>query len=445
MTKWYRPQLTPTQYLLSGFFLIIWIGAILLNHPISSSDGNSIGILNALFTSTSAVCLTGLAVVDTGSTFSLIGQIFLLILVQIGGLGFMTFAALFAVLLKKKIGLRSRLLIQQSTQSISSQGMVRLVKRILFVAVCLEGLGTILLTAWWLPEYGLAKAFYHALFHSISAFNNAGFSLWSDSMMGHVGDPVVNLIIMSLFFIGGMGFLVILDIWHKRKWRPLTLQSKIILSGSLVLTILGVIVVTGLEYTNPKTLGSMDTSHKLWGGFFQGITPRSAGFNSIAIHDMKPSTQFFLIILMFIGAGSGSTGGGIKINTAAVLLVAVWSLIRGNEDVQLFKRRIGLPNIFQALAVVVIAASLVLLITFALSITEKPETDFLTILFEATSAVSTVGLSMGLTTELSPAGKVLLILAMYIGKLGTLTAAYALAKKQLSSRFRYPQEKVLIG
>lgn len=445
MSKWYRPQLTPTQYLLLGFFLIILIGAILLNLPISSSDGKSIGILNALFTSTSAVCLTGLTVVDTGSAFSLVGQIFLLLLVQVGGLGFMTFAALFAVLLKKKIGLRSRLLIQQSTQSISSRGMVRLVQKILIVAICLEGLGTILLTVWWAPEYGWKTAFYYGLFHSISAFNNAGFSLWSNSMMGHVGDPVVNIIITSLFFVGGMGFLVILDIWHKRKWHPLTLQSKIILAGSLILTIIGVVVVTGLEYTNPKTLGNLDFSHKLWGGFFQGITPRSAGFNTIDIQDMRPSSQFFLILLMFIGAGSGSTGGGIKINTAAVLLLAVWSLIRGREDVQVYKRRIELTNILQALAVVVIAASLVLLITFALSMTEKPDTDFLTLLFEATSAVSTVGLSMGLTPELSPAGKVLLIIAMYIGRLGTLTAAYALAKKHLSSRYRYPQEKVLIG
>lgn len=443
MSKW-KFRLSPTRTLFLGFFIIIMIGSLLLSLPISSADGNRISYIDSLFTATSAMTLTGLTVLNIGSQFSLFGQIILLVLIQIGGLGFMTFAVLFALLLGKRIGLRSRLLIQEATRAVSTRGMVRLVQQIILVSFSLELLATLILTLHWKTEYGWDSAFYKAIFHSIAAFNNAGFSLWPNSLIDHVNDPVVILLIAFLSLIGGLGFFVISDFWNKRRWLTLSLHSKIVLSGSLFLTIVGFIIVFMFEYKNPNTLGQLDHADKVFAAFFQGVVPRSSGFNSLETQALEPSTQLIMIVLMFIGAGSGSTGGGIKITTATILLLAVWTIVRGRQDVQIFHRRISSQNVMQALVVIVISIGLIILLTLALTLTEENK-NFLQILFEATSAASTVGLSMGLTPELSNAGKVMIACAMFIGKLGTLSAAYALANRSYPSKFRYPEEKVMIG
>jgi trk system potassium uptake protein len=439
-------NLTTYRTILLGFAVPILIGAILLNLPLSSSTGKSVGWLNALFTSTSAVSVTGLVVLDTGTAFSHFGQIVIIFLIQIGGLGFMTFGVLIAVALGKKINLKERLLIQQSTNAVSTQGVVRLSLSIFLIALIIETLGAVLLTIRWMDELGLKRALYYGAFHSISAFNNAGFGLWSDSLSRYVGDPIVNIVITLLFILGGIGFTVILDLYRKRRWRKLSLHSKIVLITSGSLSILGFLVIFTIEIFNPLTFGSLSWTERLWAGYFQGVVTRTAGFNSIDIASMMTASQFFMIFLMFIGASSGSTGGGIKTSTFAVLVLSLITIVKGKEDVQLLKRRISLETVLRSLAVMTVSVGVVILAVFLLTITERSlQKKFMDVLFEVTSAFGTVGLSMGLTPELSPLGKWIIIFTMYIGRLGPLTLAFALSQKTEKQKYRLPEEKVLIG
>lgn len=439
-------KLTTSRIILLGFALPILLGTILLSLPISSSTGRSVGWLDALFTSTSAVCVTGLVVLDTGTAFSHFGQLIILLLIQIGGLGFMTFGVVIAVIMGKRIGLKERLLIQQSTNAITTQGVVRLSLRIFLIAFIFETLGAILLTLRWANELGIAKALYYGVFHSVSAFNNAGFSLWSDSLSRYVGDPMVNIVISLLFIIGGIGFIVILDLWDKKRWKELSLHTKLVLLTSGFLCIAGFLVIFVIELFNPETFGTLSWNERIWAGYFQGVVPRTAGFNSIDIGAMLPASQFFMIFLMFIGASSGSTGGGIKTTTFAVLLLSVVSTIRGKRDVQLFHRRISQDIIFRSLAVMTISLGIVVGAAFLLTITEYPhQRDFLSLLFETTSAFGTAGMSMGATPDLSPIGKYIIIGTMYIGRLGPLTIAFALSQKSVEQKYRYPEDKLLIG
>lgn len=439
-------HLTSSRLILLGFAFPIVLGAILLALPISSSTGTGVGWLNALFTSTSAVCVTGLVVLDTGTDFSLFGQIVIMCLIQVGGLGFMTFSVLIAVVLGKKIGLKNRLLIKESTNSLSTQGVVKLSLGIFLIAFIIELMGAALLIIRWNEELGLGQAVYYGVFHSISSFNNAGFSLWTDSLSRYVGDPLVNIVITLLFIIGGLGFTVVLDVWKHRRWTKLSLHSKIVLSTSGFLCLTGFLVIFIIELFNTHTFGSLTWAERMWAGYFQGVVTRTAGFNTINIAEMMTASQFFMIFLMFIGASSGSTGGGIKTNTFAVLLFTLISIIRGKQDVEILNRRIPQSIILRSLAVMVISVGVVILATFVLTISEHSlQKDFMEVLFEVTSAFGTVGLSMGLTPELSPLGKGIIILTMYIGRLGPLTLAFALSQRMFKQKYRLPEEKVLIG
>lgn len=438
--------LTSSRIILLGFAMAIIVGTILLAMPISSSSEESVGLLNALFTSTSAVCVTGLVVLDTGSDFTQFGQIVIMILIQIGGLGFMTFGVLIAIVLGKRIGLKERLLIQQSTNSLSSQGVVRLSLGIFLIAFIVETLGATLLAIRWAADLGVERAIYYGVFHSISSFNNAGFGLWPDSLSRYVGDPIVNIVISAQFIIGGIGFMVILDVFRKRKWINLTLHSKVVLMSSGVLALSGFLFIFFIESFNTDTFGALTWSERLWAGYFQGVVTRTAGFNSIDIASMMTASQFFMIFLMFIGASSGSTGGGIKTTTISVLLLTVFSIVKGREEVHLLKRRIPLDIILRSLAIIIISLGIVLVATFALTISEQSlQKDFMEVLFEVTSAFGTVGLSMGLTTELSPLGKIIIIIIMFIGRLGPLTMAFALSQRRNKLKYRYAEEKILIG
>lgn len=441
-------KLSTPRIILIGFAITILIGTILLALPISSTSGESIGILDAFFTSTSAVCVTGLIVVDTPSAFTTFGEIIIMLLIQIGGLGFMTFGVIVALILGKKIGIKERLLIQQSTNAFTTQGVVRLSISIFLIAFIVETISALILALRWMGEYGFVRALYYGVFHSISAFNNAGFALWPDSLMRYVGDPVVNIVITFLFIVGGLGFTVIIDIFRIRKWQGLSLHSKIVIAVSASLLVVGPIVIFLIEFTNPKTFGDLSLSEKIWAGYFQGVVPRTAGFNTLDIASMMTASQFFIIFLMFIGASSGSTGGGIKTNTVALLILSVLSTVRGKGDVQIFNRRISTELVLRSLAVIIISILVVLIATFLLVITESDPNnsyDFMTILFEATSAFGTVGLSMGLTFDLSPLGKIIIIITMFVGRLGPLTLALALAQRNFTQPYRYPEEKILIG
>jgi trk system potassium uptake protein TrkH len=437
-------QLSVHEWIILGFAAIIVVGGLLLTLPIASATGERVGLLDALFTATSAVCVTGLIVVDTASTFSMFGEIVLLVLIQIGGLGFMTFGVVIAILLGKKIGIKERLLIQESTKSTSVQGLVKLSLNIFMIAFLFEVIASIILTIRWHAELGLGRAIYYAVFHSISAFNNAGFALWPDSMGRYMGDPVINLVISMLFIIGGIGFTVLIDLYKNRRWKKLSLNSKIVLLTSTLLTLSGFFVLFILELLNPAG-SSLTWGERVWVAYFQGVAPRSGGFTTFDISQFLTASQFFMIALMFIGGSSGSTAGGIKTNTFMVLVLAMYSSIRGRESVHVFDRRVANDVVLRALAVIIISLGAVIVVAFLLTITERQNHDFIVLLFEATSAFATVGLSLGVTSELTWMGKVIVMITMFAGRLGPLTLAYALARRKREMKIGYPEEKVLIG
>jgi trk system potassium uptake protein TrkH len=309
-----------------------------------------------------------------------------------------------------------------------------------------EILGALLLTLRWASHLGIKNAMYYGVFHSISAFNNAGFGLWPDNLSRYVGDPLVNVVISVLFITGGIGFTVILDVFRKRSWKRLALHSKLVLVTSGVLCLLGFLGIFLIELFNSTTFGPLSWSERFWASYFQGVVTRTAGFNTIDIARMLPASQFFMIILMFIGASPGSTGGGIKTSTFMVLALTIAAIVKGQRDTELMGRRIPQSIILRSLAIMVISVIVVISATFLLTITEHElNRDFLALLFEAVSAFGTVGLSMSLTPELSVMGKLIITLVMYIGRLGPLTLVLALAHKSDKQKYRYPEEKIMIG
>jgi trk system potassium uptake protein len=445
MTK-RRVFLDPPKILVLGFATLILIGTSLLTIPIATVDGHGLSFLNALFTATSATCVTGLVVVDTGSTFTIFGQLVILSLIQIGGLGFMTFATFFFFLLGKKISLKDRLLLQESLNNLSIEGIVRLVKRVLIFTAVIEIVGGIILSIRFAFDMPVGKAIYYGFFHSISNFNNAGFDLMGEfrSLTPYVADPTVTLTVCALITIGGIGFIVMNEVYEYRDTHRLSVHTKVVLATSLILTVGGAILIFLFEFGNDKTLQPLSPLGKVLGALFQSVTNRTAGSNTLNIPDLTHPTLFLTIFLMFVGASPGSTGGGIKTTTFATLLGTVWSQVKGKEDVVLFRRRILTEIIFKALTVTVSGLFLVMVITMLLTITEVGK-DFLMILFEATSAFATVGLSMGLTPELSPTGQILIIFTMFAGRVGPLTVAFAIAMRRKPDPYRHPKGKIMIG
>ncbi len=436
----------PPKILVLGFGAIILIGASLLTLPISTVDGKGLTFINALFTATSATAVTGLVVVDTGTTFTVFGQLVILSMIQVGGLGFMTFATLFAFLLGKRISLKERILLQESLNNLSMEGVVRLAKRILIFTAVIELTGAMLLSIRFSFVMPIGKAIYFGIFHSISLFNNAGFDIMGGfrSLTSYVQDPVVNLTVDALIVLGGIGFIVLNELFEYRQVRKLSLHTKVVLLTTAVLIIAGTIGIFVLEYTNPKTLKPLSFLGKILAASFQSITPRTAGANTLNIGDMTQSSLFLIIFLMFVGASPGSTGGGIKTTTFITLIGAVWSQIRGKEDVIFYRQRIVYETIYKALTVTISGLFIVMLTTMLLTITE-PGKDFLMILFEATSAFGTVGLSMGLTPDLSPIGRLIITFAMFAGRVGPLTIAFAVTIRRNPDAFRYPKGKIMIG
>ncbi|WP_338447781.1 TrkH family potassium uptake protein [Niallia oryzisoli] len=440
-------HLDPPKVLVLGFLTVILIGAVLLTLPIATEDQKGLSFLNALFTSTSATCVTGLVVVDTGDTFSLFGELVILILIQIGGLGFMTFATLIFLLLGKKISLKERLVLKEAFNNLSLAGVVQLVRRLFIFTALFEIAGGLILGIRFSFDMPIGKAFYYGFFHAISNFNNAGFDLMGEfrSLTPYVEDPIVVLTVCSLITIGGLGFIVLNELFDYRKTHRLSVHTKIVLMTTLILTTGSTILIFIFEFGNPKTLGPLSEIGKVLGSLYQAVTPRTAGSNTLPIGDLTHSTLFLITFLMFIGGGSGSTAGGIKITTFAVLLATVWSQIKGKEDVVLFKRRIVTETILKSMTVAVSGMSIVIVITMMLSITERQGLDFMYYLFEAASAFGTVGLSMGLTPELSSIGRILIVFTMFAGRLGPLTVAFAIAKRRNPDAFRHPKGNIMIG
>lgn len=440
-------QLNPAQILVLGFALIIFIGGLLLSTPFVTQTGESTGFLKALFTSTSAVCVTGLAVVDTGTHWNMAGQIIILSLIQIGGLGIMTMATSVALIVGRKISLRSRLIMQEALNQFTIQGVVRLTKYIIFTTLLIEGIGAFFLAMNFIPQYGVSKGIFFGIFHSISAFCNAGFDLIGHgrSLTPYTENLSVNFIVMSLIILGGLGFTVIIDFFRVRSYKKLTLHSKIVIIMTVVLILVGFILFFLMEYDNPNTMGGLSLKGKLTASMFQSVTTRTAGFNTIPLDQMYDSSKLLTILLMFIGGSPGSTAGGMKTTTVALVILLIVSVVKGRQDVEFSKRRISKDNVNRALTVVGVGMCLGFVVSFLLTITEKGS-DFMAVLFEAISALGTVGLSLGYTSSLSPLGQIIIIFTMFAGRVGALTIVLALAAKQENKALiRYPESKVSVG
>lgn len=436
-------ELNPPRVLALGFGSLILIGAILLNLPIATKGGESIGITNALFTSASAVCVTGLVVVNTAEFWSLFGKIVILILIQIGGLGVMTMATAGALIIGKRITLKERLVIKEQLNQKSMSGLVRLTIYVLLSTFAIEGIGAILLSIRFIPIYGVGKGIWFSVFHSISAFCNAGFDITGNSMVPFAGDISINMVISLLVILGGIGFSVFIDITKNRRLKKFNIHTKMVLTITSILLVIGMLAFLIIEFNNPNTIGNMSGMNKILSSFFQSVVPRTAGFNSVDMGSILDTTTFFMIILMFIGGSPGSTAGGVKTTTMGTLILTTMNIIRGNRDVVIYKKRINEDVINRALAIIVVSMVLIIVVASILTITE--EFIFLDVLFETTSAFATVGLSRGITPDLSSMGKVIIILTMYAGRVGPLTMAFAFAQKNKAKKYRYAEGNIIVG
>jgi trk system potassium uptake protein TrkH len=441
-------KLTPYQILVLGFAGLIVGGALLLMTPMASATGQQLSFLDALFTATSAVCVTGLVVVDTGTYFSVFGQLVIISLIQAGGLGIMAMATLMAILIGKRIKFRERLVMQEALNHLTVSGVVRLTRYLIKTTLLIEFIGGTILAVRWYDDLG-PKGIYFGYWHAISSFCNAGFDLFGSvtgkfsSATGYVDDITVNLVVTLLIIIGGIGFTVIADVWTNRSFSKLSLHSKVVLITTLVLIVFGTLVIFLLEYNNANTLAALSWKGKILASYFQSVTTRTAGWNTVDIGRLTDATLFFMVLFMFIGASPASTGGGIKTSTAAVLAAAIWALIRGRNDAELFERRITYSIIYKAFSVMLISAVLVIFVTMMLSISENQ--PFIKLLFETTSAFGTVGLSTGITPTMTSTGKLWLIFTMFAGRVGPVTLALALALKHRKGNIQYPEGKMIIG
>jgi trk system potassium uptake protein TrkH len=436
-----KKNLTPAQYLVSGYFVIIMLGSLLLMLPVATTDGQGLGTIDAVFTATSATCVTGLIVVNTKEAFTIFGSTVIMFLIQIGGLGIMSMSTLFAFVVGKKISLKERLIIQEDLNQYQISGMVRLVQYLLGFTFAIEGTAAAILFLRFSQDYPFWRSIYLSIFHAVSAFNNAGFDLFGNSLEGFTGDITVNFVIMALIILGGIGFGVMMEAYNRIKFKKTTLQTKIVILMTLVLLVFGTLIFFILEYNN--TLGGLPFLDKTLGAMFLSVTPRTAGFNTVPTGALKQSSLFLIIILMFIGASPGSTGGGIKTTTFVVILVTMKNMITGKEDMEIYNRRFEKQIIYKAFTITMLAAGLIILVTTLLLIIE--DFQFIDALFETVSAFGTVGLSTGITGQLSEISRVLITVTMFAGRVGPLTLAVAIGEKQRKGIYHYPTEKIMVG
>ena len=433
-----------------GFLAVILLGTVLLALPAASRNGKGIGLFDSLFTATSAVCVTGLVAVDTGTTFSLFGQVILLVLIQVGGLGFMVFATMIMVALGRKISIRGRMLIRESMNGSSLSDLGRLTWLYLLLALGFELVGTAVLSIRFVPLFGWKHGIWMALFHAVSAFCNAGFDLFGNyaSLTAFSGDPLVLLTVAVLIILGGLGFAVILETLRNRQgFRNLSLHTRIVLVTTLSLVLTGTIFYWLAERTNAETLAGCGEGEKVLNAFFQSVTMRTAGFNSFDLSRFRDGSKLFSSVLMMIGASPASTGGGIKTTTFAALVLLMLSVVRGENEVNVARRRLSGDITRRALAVSVLFLTTLVMGTLVISFIENGRFPLEDILFEASSAMGTVGVSAIGTPALHPASRAVLLPMMFLGRVGPLTLAFAVAKRQgkLKPLSKYPEERIMIG
>ncbi|MBQ6786118.1 MAG: Trk family potassium uptake protein [Lachnospiraceae bacterium] len=442
-----KKKQSTTRTIAFGFAMIILVGALLLTLPIATRTGE-VDFLTSLFTATSATCVTGLIVADTYQNWTTFGQIVIISMIQLGGLGFMTVGVYISVLLKKKIGLQERESIHESVNTLETAGVVRLVKKIVQGTFIIEGIGAILLATRFIPRFGWRRGIYYSIFHAISAFCNAGFDLMGiegeySSLVAFEGDIVVNVVVMLLILTGGIGFIVWDDIqrnkWHFKKYL---LHSKIVLTSTVIITAVTTALFLIFEYNH--TLQDMSAVEKLLGEAFCSVTPRTAGFNTVDTAALSEAGKLLTMILMFIGGSPGSTAGGAKTTTIVVLVCYAIAMIRSHEDINLFGRRLTADVVKKANAVVMINLTLSLIVAMII-MAMQPMLSGTDVMFEVLSAINTVGMTTGITRDLNMIARMLVIILMYCGRLGSLSFALVFAQKNTTNSVRQPQEKIIVG
>ncbi len=445
-------RISPTSIIVFGFMIFILIGGLILALPFSTVAGKSVGFTNALFTATSAVCVTGLNVVDTNTTYNVFGKIIIMLLIQVGGLGIMSLYTIFAMLTGKHMGLRERLTIQESISNFNLKGVFNTFRYIMMITFIIEGIGALLFATQLIPKYGLVVGAGKSIFQAISAFCNAGFDLFGStnakfvSLTGMNNNYVMLLTTAFLIIIGGLGFIVWNDVFFNKRFSTLTLHTKLVLLMTGFLLIAGTVSFHYLESNNMLTFGRMDNVTNWVNAFFQSVTCRTAGFNSVPIDKMYDTSNFISIILMFIGAAPGSTGGGVKVTTVSVILLAVFSFTKGEEDLQIFKNRIPQSVVIKSISIIVLSFMVVSVSTIVLLINNQG-VRFLQAIYESTSAFGTVGLTMGITPALHTISKYAIIITMFLGRVGPLTAmvVFVSLQKNKKSKWRYMEGKIVVG
>ncbi|MFA5104218.1 MAG: TrkH family potassium uptake protein [Candidatus Margulisiibacteriota bacterium] len=424
-----------------SFLAVITLGAVLLCLPVSSANGTFTSFLDAYFTANSATCVTGLACLDTGTHFSLFGKLVILFLIQVGGLGYMTFSTFFMVFFRRKMFISEKLMMQEALNVYSAEDVINVLKKIFSIVFLIEGIGAMALFFRWLPEFGIKKAAFYGGFHAVSAFCNAGLSLFTNfsSFSAYRGDITVNLIITTLIILGGLGFLVITDIVQNRRF---SLHSKIVVYTTLFLILLGTLTIFAIEFNHNTTLGLFGNSQKLLASYFQSVTTRTAGFNTIPLAGLRNATKLLMMGLMFIGASPGGTGGGIKTTTFILICATIWATLHESKNTVMFERKIPAETVRKAFAVFFLSISLVAGAIFLLNAIEP--FSLMEIAFETFSAFGTVGLSLGITPFLSSWGKVIIIAVMFIGRVGTLSFLMGLSNENRKPNLKYPKEGISI-
>ena len=438
-------KLTAAQIIIIGFFLLVFIGGLLLTLPISSQSGSFTSFEDAMFTSVSAGCVTGLTVQNTGAYWSLFGQIVIIILIQVGGLGFMTLAVMLSIFVRRQITPRERVVVAQSLGLSGAGGMVRLVKRILLGTLIIEGSGAAVLASQFIPEFGVVKGIGLGLFHSISAFCNAGFDLL-DSLNGYRENYVVGITLMLLIVLGGIGFIVWDDVVNLiKKHKRMSVYSRIVIITTVIFIVVGALFIAVFEWNNPETIGNMPVSDKIFHSFFQSITTRTAGFDIIMNYKMTDSAQLVCLFLMLIGGASGSCAGGVKVGSFAVIVLAVRGFAAGKTEISVYNRRLSSETISRAMTI--FAINLTAGATGGLLVSIIDRVPLLSALYETISAISTVGLSLALSPELSLASHIIVMLLMFFGRVGILTVTFSIMLRQAkrSSCITYPDANMLIG
>ena len=444
-----RSRLTPPQLLALVYAVGVLLGAALLHLPGVQRPDADLSSVDLLFTATSAICITGLTVADTGEAFTRFGQVLILLLVQVGGLGILTFGTVFAFMTGRRLNFTERQHLVAQLNALDVGSVLGLVRTILLYTFVTEAAGSALLALRFVPQFGWGEGLYQAAFHAVSAYNNGGFVVLAGGLAPYAQDPLVCLTLAGLVILGGLGFLVQLNVvahLRNRRRSRLLVYSKLTLLTTAVLLTLGTLVLLGLEWHNPRTLAGLSAPGKLLAAFFQSMTPRSAGFSTVNIEELQTASLFTLIGLMYIGAGSGSTGGGIKTSTLAILVGSAWNMVRGRGELILFERRVMNDNLVRAGAITTLYTLLVATAFFAMLAT-NPQLGFTHLLFETVSAAATVGLSMNSTSHINEAGLMILSALMYLGRIGPLTVAVAFSLRAQRRRgVRYPPERdILVG